>query len=231
MRIARIELLTRRAQPWTDLPLHGFARNFDGRTWFVAEDGALAAIDVEGEQPRARWRIDRLGVAPVRVTRDAGELSFIVPWPDGGELWTYQLPQLGLRRRQGVADGLPLAISSSGNLRACLQAAAADPTAIEVCLVDPGARITLSRPAEGVPIAAELGEGWTVVVVDLGDGMAVFAYPTPATSPTRSLRLAGARAVHVRLATDLLTVGDDLGRLVTLHLPTGATLCDLRLHP
>ena len=162
--------------------------------------------------------------------RDPGQLGFAVASPAGSELWTYQLPQLVLRGRQTVEGDLPLGISPSG-WRAQLEPAGADPSAAELCVVGSNARSTLVRPAEGVPIAVELGERWTAVVVELGDGMAVFAYPAPATHPTRSIRLVGARAVRVRLSPDLLTVGDDLGRLLTLHLSTGATLCDLRLHP
>src|SRR6185312_6301146 len=107
VRVGRIDLLARRAQPWTDLRVRGFARDFDGSTWFVADETAVSAIDVEGEQLRTRWRVQLEGI-PMRLTRDAKNLSFAVLGTDGAELWTYELPQMDLRSRRAVDGGAPI---------------------------------------------------------------------------------------------------------------------------
>src|SRR5205823_5067737 len=119
VRVGRIDLLARRARPWTDLRLRGFAHDFDGATWFIADETAVTAIDMEGEQPRARWRVDRLDGIPMRLTRNANNLSFAVLGAEGAQLWTYELPRLDLRSRRAVDGGAPIGLSASGSMSAC----------------------------------------------------------------------------------------------------------------
>lgn len=231
VRVGRIDVLARRAQPWTDLRVRGFARDFDGVTWFIADETTVSAIDVEGEQPRARWRLNLVEGIPMRLTRDANNLSFAVLGSEGAELWTYELSQMVLRSRRAFDGGAPIGVAASGSLSACLKPCSENPYAADVLLASANVNAVLTNPAGlGVPVHVDIGSQWHVVVVDVGESMAVYAYKASASTPTHSIALAGARRVQVRLLDEALIVGDDLGRLIAVHTLTGSTICDLRVH-
>jgi hypothetical protein len=231
VRVGRIDLLARRAQPWTDLRMRGFARDFDGATWFVADETAVTAIDVEGEQPRARWRVLLVEGIPMRLTRDANNLSFAVLGTEGAELWTYELPQMVLRGRRAVDGGAPIGISSSGSLSACLKPCSQNSEAAEVLLVSANVNAGLINPdGRGVPVRIDIGSQWHAVLFDRGEAMAVHVYKASSSAPTHSIALAGTRRAQIRFVDDTLIVGDELGRLISIHAPTGAVICDVRAH-
>jgi hypothetical protein len=231
VRVGRIDLLARRAQPWTDLRVHGFARDFDGATWFVADETAVSAIDVEGEQPLARWRVDRLDGIPMRLTRDANNLSFAVLGAEGAQLWTYELPQMVLRSRRAVDGGAPIGVAASGSSSACLKPCSQNPDAAEVLLVSANVNAVLVNPAaRGAPVLMEIGSQWHAVAFDVGEGMAVHVYKASSSTPTHSIALAATRRAQIRLVDDTIVVADELGRLIVIQASTGAMLCDLRIH-
>jgi hypothetical protein len=230
VRVGRIDLLARRAQPWTELRVRDFARGFDGSTWFVADETTVSAMDVEGEQLRTRWRVQLEGI-PLRLTRDAKNLSFAVLGADGAELWTYELPQMVLRSRRGIDGGAPIGVAASGSLSACLKPTSDNPAAADVLIASANVNAGLINPAgQGMPVHIDIGSQWHAVVFDVGESMAVHAYKASASAPTHSIVLAGTRRAQARLIDETLVVGDELGRLVVVHAPTGSVVCDLRAH-
>jgi len=122
-------------------------------------------------------------------------------------------------------------MSASGSWSACLKPCSENPAAAEVLLMSANVNAGLTNPGgRGVPVHIDIGSRWHAVVFDLGDAMAVHVFKATSSTPTHSIALAGTRKAHVRFVDDTLVVGDELGRLVAIHAPTGAVICDLRAH-
>ena len=109
-RISRLDLISRRLRPWRDARFDQFAPDFDGLTWFVAREGALYAIDATASDWRHVWKVVEDEALVRQIRRSAVWLSahFHSIREHGlrSEVWTYELPGLVLRRREGaLADG------------------------------------------------------------------------------------------------------------------------------
>lgn len=103
-RITRVDLVRRRATPWCDYEATVYAKTFDGWSWFVADKGALTALDIGADQPKQLWR--NKDCIPKSVSRSLTSLwAHQNPGPDG-ELWQFDLPGSELRSRTTV--GLPV---------------------------------------------------------------------------------------------------------------------------
>src|SRR5207237_808248 len=77
-RVARIDLLGRRAEHWCDARIDACAYDFDGALWFVAAHGALLAVDATAAPFGALWRTGGLG--PIaHVARNSARCVALVP--------------------------------------------------------------------------------------------------------------------------------------------------------
>lgn len=107
-RLAKLDLLQRRAQPWCDVSFDTFAPTYDGSLWFVAKGDTAYAIDATASGWEHLWKVDHRGSTALALARDARALCI---W-FGDELWSYELPALTLRRRAALE--LPLEATVSG---------------------------------------------------------------------------------------------------------------------
>jgi hypothetical protein len=99
-RLARLDLLARRANDWCEAHIDAFAPDYDGSLWFVGAKGDFYAIDATAEKFDALWRVPEAGHSVVGVARSASTCSFITATEFGGlETWVYRLPLLTLRSR------------------------------------------------------------------------------------------------------------------------------------
>jgi hypothetical protein len=99
-RLARIDLLARRASDWCETQIDAFAANYDGSLWFIGSKGDFYAIDANAEKFEALWRVPDTGQKVIGVTRSASSCSFLTISADGElEQWVYRLPLLTLRSR------------------------------------------------------------------------------------------------------------------------------------
>jgi hypothetical protein len=220
-RVARIDVLRRRAEPWTDLTLIGCARDFDGATWFVAEPDGVAALDVEGDRPLARWRVDRLGGPAIRLARDARTMRFVVFSASGFEAWTYQLPSLTLRARR-ACDGVPIGLALGSETIATT-------ASVDIVLSDGTSTSVLSTDGHE-PAGLSFDESWRVASIVGANGKDFFAYRGNERTPSRTASLVGAETSTYRVANGVLTAADDRGRLIAIHLETGGLIANLRIN-
>jgi serine/threonine protein phosphatase PrpC len=95
-RMARIDLVRRRAQRWMDAAMREFASTFDGSVWFVANEQGVYAIDALDEGFQSIWELTNPGSYPDGVARTANGASFLV----GREVWLIELPSYRLRTRR-----------------------------------------------------------------------------------------------------------------------------------
>lgn len=100
-RLARLDLLTRRARHWCDVELDELCDSYDGATWFVSRGGAVYAIEATAAAWQHAWHVEEQGAQVVSLARDAASLSilFFERSPNRVEVWRYELPKLVLRQR------------------------------------------------------------------------------------------------------------------------------------
>ena len=133
LRLARVDLLARRARHWCDVQLSHYAASYDGATWFVARGDTVYAIEANADRWQHSWKVDEPGHQVGALRREphslhvwfhtAGLRGRVVDAESSlalersGELWRYELPQLALRKRTPVVfEGTPqaFAIPSGG---------------------------------------------------------------------------------------------------------------------
>jgi hypothetical protein len=137
VRLARVDLLARRARPWCDVQLDAFAADYDGATWFVSRGGTVYAIEALGEAWSHAWKVHEQDAVVHALRRDAQALHvWFVKAATGpqagtiGELWRYELPQLVLRQRAltpfDPSAPLPASISPAGFIATWQEAGAGE---------------------------------------------------------------------------------------------------------
>jgi hypothetical protein len=105
-RLSRLDLTQRRAEPWCDTRVDAFAPVYDGNLWFLAVEDTVMAVDALAAEPRALWRVPRVGGQVLAVAVGPAELSFATLNAEAEiERWTYALPDPTLRSRQMLPGG------------------------------------------------------------------------------------------------------------------------------
>lgn len=199
--LSRVDLRTRRAEPWCEARLDAFAPTFDGATWFVAERGRLQAIDALDTRWSSLWRFDD---APgcTALARDAQDL-----WALGETLLHFSLPDLSLRRRGPLPEGVgSLLLTPEGQLQGL-----------------EGGRVWAAEVAASARPAcrALLGGARGVVAFERPDGSVALADARRGT--VAELRLEGVGRVSARPASrERWLVFDDRGRVLAVDARTGA---------
>lgn len=108
-RLSRLDLAQRRAEPWCDTRVDAFAPVYDGNLWFLSVEDTVMAVDALAPEPRALWRVPRVGGRVLALAVGPAELSFAtLNAASELERWTYALPGPTLRSRQA----LPRAVES-----------------------------------------------------------------------------------------------------------------------
>ncbi len=132
-RLARLDLLTRRARHWCDVQLDELCDSYDGALWFVSRGGAVYAIETDAAGWQHAWHVEEQGARVHALSRDPSSLSilFLEQRPTAqAEVWRYELPKLVLRQRTPLemATRRPreLAVSPGGAVAGWCTAAAGD---------------------------------------------------------------------------------------------------------
>jgi MoxR-vWA-beta-propeller ternary system domain bpX6 len=244
MRLARVDLFTKRARYWCDVRIDRFAADYDGATWFVASGSALYAIEATAERWQHSWKVEERDATITALRRDAQALHVWFASGAGGEVWSYELPQLTLRLRTRTAPDRPRPLAS-----------ALSPAGDVACWVEsedgPQAELYSDKRWRPVPLSdapllgAPILDGGLVGFVTrfASDDTAADAAPAPRVEglclsllDTKELALRAriilhgdSRPVGARVRGERLLVFDAHGRLLVFSLKSGEALRRLRL--
>src|SRR5262249_21558461 len=134
----RIDLQTRRAEPWCLARIDAFAPTTDGSLWFVADRDAVLALDVLDTRFRALWRVDKLGGRVLAVARSPRACTFAVEG-DPIERWRYALPSPTLRDRAQLPERPPMGpigVAAEGLAAAMAPLSEAMPDTVRLLVAD-----------------------------------------------------------------------------------------------
>jgi len=234
-RLARLDLLSRRAETWCEAKVDAWAESYDGSLWFLGAGEDFYAIDATARRFDALWRVPDVGGRTLAVAR----LGFVVTFLTGGrgfEEWRYDLPLLRLRARNAVTlfpDDV--AVTRPPKLAISPDGVVADATEIHeqitLRLSWAGAvRHTLRLGAEGdVPAPPSILAGIAAAPVVTASGARVRVVDTASARVLIDVELAGARHASARVRDDAVTIADDRGRVLAFELGSGALVRNLRL--
>ncbi len=223
-RLARVDLVHRKANSWCELAIDGWADTFDGKLWIAHRGRDLFAFDTAGDAARATWSVSTdAGGTWLRPTRD-GDRWAAVAVDQGLEAWSFE--RFALRRRT------PIPPEPAGR------------HLVGVSLVaDTGAWLALSAAHDGVElvsaewrkrlgadVASVTAAGRFAAVTNAhADGIRIHLCYLPTQLIVGHLDLDGAQRAAVRFADFCLVVGDDRGRVIVVDLRHGDLRRDLRL--
>lgn len=252
-RLARLDLLARRAESWCEARLDAWAPDYDGSLWFVAGKEGFLAIDATVPPFAALWRMKELPGKVTALSRSAGHCSLLihaheerdswgnpVPPTESWERWTYQLPNLALRRRSPVEEGWAgiswISVTPQGRLAGLPPASGPEGTALAEPLQSAGAVVIAGGEALSAPVPENAerlspvaSEEWIVAGVRTGGSCELFLFDHERRQLRLQILLEGAGSIAYRIQEEILTVADDRGRLLVVDLRDGHLLRDLRL--
>ncbi len=252
-RIARLDLLSRRAESWCEARLDAWASDYDGSLWFAAGKEGFLAIDATAPRFAALWRTKEVPGRIIALARNAGHCSLLIhayedrdswgnpiPPTESWERWTYQLPQLVLRQRgpvreswssapwrsitpQGRLAGLPPPGNTEGSAQAVTPYSAGS-----VAIAD-REWLFASVPNDAMRLSPIASEEWVVAGIRTPEACELFLFDQGRRSLCAKILLEGAGSIACRFQEETLTVTDDRGRLLVVDLRQGRLLRNLRL--
>jgi serine/threonine protein phosphatase PrpC len=231
-RVARLDLVTGRVRPWCDARFELFAPDFDGSIWFVARGDTVHAIDATSEPWEHLWKVREAGTVVGALGRDASRLSvWFAETKTAGEVWTYELPELKLRRRQSLDKGdtrLMLGVTSAGATFVGWHIdSGGDPFA---SVFTNGAWRPLGIPALSHPETPCASGDWIAVPTINGRSTTIHLVDPEAFQTRLRLELEGsARSSGVRFQGEHLVAFDGGGRVVVVSLKDGAVVREFRV--
>lgn len=240
-RISRLDLATRRLQPWCEARFTRCAADFDGSMWFVACDDTLYAVDATATGWTHLWKVAEPGAAISIVARDAWWMSALFFKKTSYEAWTFELPSITMRRRTPIAaydDKMVTAIGAGLDPQGTVVGCPVSPLTAPWLVTDQGGRwhdlpIVMTAGLRDVAMST----GWMALYAEERQG-AQARYRTvihllDAGNRILRLRIAidGDGLVRPRIRGDRLVLFDDSGRIVTVSLTSGAVLHDNCLKP
>jgi serine/threonine protein phosphatase PrpC len=105
MRLARLNLVTKKVRPWCDVQIDQWANDFDGSLWFVSRGGSAYAIDATLDTWESVWSVEESNATVKALARDPMNLKL---WFQAGvaqgEFWDIELPSFRLRSRQETSE-------------------------------------------------------------------------------------------------------------------------------
>jgi len=212
-RIARLDLIERRGAHWCDAEFDECADTFDGDLWLATRGRQVFAVDTTASRWRAVWGVDvDPPGAQCSVHRDGRWFVVTVRDGDALEHWHYDGFTLRVRRPWPRAGVEYVAVPPRPTDMAYVVRDPEDATTSDVALVT------------AIVLAGELG----VVNRRTSSGVALECANLKAHRTLATLRLDGATAASMRLADNVLTIGDDRGRLIVFDAGLGVVRRDLR---
>jgi hypothetical protein len=235
-RVSRLDLITRRIEPWCDARFDVFAPDFDGLTWFVARAGTVYAVDATAKRWEHLWKVDEAGARVCQIQRDGSSMSVWLDWarPRRGEVWTYDLPSLYLRRRQEIEEGEGAVgyygkISPKGDF--AQWSVGPDKKRARIRLSNGWHELPIDVPPSGPTAVLGLTRDWAIFSAWEGQDASVYIFDCASRKLRARIELKGAAELGTgaRIQGDRLIVRDACGRLLLLSLKTGAVLQEHRL--
>jgi hypothetical protein len=230
-RLARIDLASRRAEPWCDARFEAFAPDYDGALWYVISPDGLIAVDATSRRFDGPWGVPVQGKI-LTLARSASRCSVVTGGEDP-EALTYEVPALQLRSRVEVP------ITARGRVGGARQLAVApDGSVAEQWVSAAVLQLKLhGAPPLQIPLP---GEDWEPGELLLsGDWLVGSAYGPGSARVymvhrgTRKVKgevvLGRTRRVTLHLQGQTLNLTDDRGRVLVLDLEYGQIRRDLRL--
>ncbi len=212
-RVARLDLIERRGEHWCDAELDGYVDTFDGDLWITTRGREVLAIDTTASRWRAVWGVE-VGSPDARcsVRRDAR--WFVIGVRDGDELEHWHYEDFTLRaRKPWTPSGVEyVCVSPRMSERPFVVRDSEDTATSEI------AQIASIELAGALAAVCRHGPSGLVVACSHRDTHRQLA----------TLRLDGAAAARMRLSANLLTIGDDRGRVIGFDIARGTTRLDLR---
>ncbi len=249
-RVARVDLLGRRAQVWSEARLEAFADTFDGETWIVAQEGELLVLDATRDAMTALRRVmktdPRSDGRPSQIEREEGSCAVVfredirlyeedmtlLSEPDGGRgwSWAYELPRWTLRARRelpGFRAGGWAAVSALGaDVRLSRKSG-------WNVLFDEGRRSVSLVWNDDTEVGdlqrAVMSREWLALAFKRAAGVRVALVDVARGALRLTVELARSTEAFVRFQGDRMSVVDDLGRVLVIELQHGALVRSLRL--
>lgn len=231
-RMARIDLVKRRAERWFDARLGEFADNFDGSIWFVSNDQGVFAIDALEENFQSIWDLKEPGC--VMGARTTNAVIFRI----GQEAWTFDLPSLRLRSRCAV----PI---ENGNTWANLTLG---PNGTSICCwLEDEAAVTCAPAVHHAPatnwdcLEERASEGvFSLVIMDDAGTLAAFGrvmeghclikvFHLREKKLRLEIRLDGATHMHARFQSSNIILADDRGRVLVVNVERNKLVNEWRI--
>jgi hypothetical protein len=252
LQVGRIDLATRRCEPFCEIQAASFARTFDGETWHVCtsawphEQGELLRLDVLGAAPTllARWPMPLEGPS---IQLDERWCNVVGAEPFSSlERLRYELPSMVLRQRNVILPPPPaIKQPPDGKQRVFLGAvAAADdgPPVIydlwleDGALAEPTLRVgerNLTLPQHDTDVrgpASLIASPRSYALTLASEAQTrILIGSILGAAPHLDIRLEGTPSASVRLHADTAIIADSAGRLLSFDLVTGRLRSDLRL--
>ncbi len=232
-RIARIDLVGKRARHWMDVALQTFAKNFDGSTWFVADIGTVYAIDALEDSFQAIWQVSEEDAEPLAITRSAETACLHL----GSEIWTIALPSFRVRQRRPVDDlKTPEVISQCLSCDGVTAAWRPD----EAQLFQPAIRNSQDgkwsrfgdgslAPLHKLGVTIQHTGPFAAFSAPTDDGRAVDVFDLRTKTSRLRVNLDGATWVSMRFQGNKLVLADDRGRVLLIHIERAEVLAEWRI--
>jgi MoxR-vWA-beta-propeller ternary system domain bpX6 len=252
-RLAKLDLLTKRIQPWCDAHIDAFASTFDGETWHVACRDSLFAIDTLSNGWEHLWDLASLADGDGRVMSvqlGAAKLQVLVGQGDAKmQRWEIELPSHTVRRREilgecfAPAEEAPVSLhmveaTPGGQLLGWRQRmAAADGEALIAGIRDRAYWRDLPLPGDVVPCPPSASEAAAAFVVHTDEGLNIHLFDERWERERVIVRLDGPveprpsgekQRMWVRLQGERAIVFDRHGRVLVLCVRTQRLLREFR---
>jgi hypothetical protein len=235
-RLARLDLVARRAARWCEATLDCWAESYDGAGWMVGSQGDLWSVDAAALRLDGPWRAS--AVLPSLIARNAAQVVCLTtPEGSGLQLWSYQQPSLRLRERRDLGlepEEAVLAIAADGVVCTGKRSGESDRQVLLLRVLSPvpGAADVTAEALALHPGAAVLGAAMSasrvVLLVKWEADVLVAVLDRARLALRAALRLEGSTRARARVTDESIAVADDRGRLIVLDPQDGRVLHDLR---
>lgn len=225
VRVARIDLLHRKASDWFSAGLRFWAGDYDGTTWNVVADERLMALDTAAPARSVLWQVADLPGPIIGFDQQGDGQALLLGGSGGVEQWRYALPERRLLQRDDFAldDDTACVLPDAHN---------AAPLVLEVRQADDGndgvvlslqrcgqARATrIALPARG-PLHATLHDGLVLLRFDAADGWHCQLVDINGRC-LADVVLPGAAGAQANVHAGHLLAWDRAGRLVDIEIGT-----------